>query len=124
MNMQQASNPSWNEIQFVSWAEFRQMAPSILQLEVTRIGKIIQTFQENTEFHNGLVRARFALEQFVANVKQAEKNNFEETCVVHLRTAIANFPLQPDDLDAETKKTCRYILDRLNYVYHRITLIY
>jgi len=117
-------NTDWNELQFVSWSEFRQMTPSILRLEITRMGKLIHALPTDTDFHNSLVRARFALKQFVACLERSEKDTLEETCSVHLRAAIISFSLQPETLDAQTKQTLRYILDRLNYVYHRIRLIY
>ncbi len=120
----EAPRVEWNELQFLSWSEFKQMAPSILRLEVTRLGKVIQNFPRDTEFHNSLVRSRFALEQFIACLPQAEKDTIEETCSAHLRAAIVHASFLPQDLDEETKRTCRYILDRLNYVYNRIGLIY
>ena len=115
---------NWNEIQFLSWSEFKQMAPSILRLEVTRLEKIIQAFRENTEYHNSLVRARFALKQFIGCIEETEKGKLEETCSAYLRTAIMNMSLEPEGLDDHTKQTCSYVLDRLKYVYHRIRLIY
>ena len=115
---------SWNELQFLSWGEFKQMAPSILQLEVTRIGALIGTFPESNEFHNGLVRARFALKRFIACLGHAEKDTVEESCAQHIRTAIMNMSLQPDNLDIQTRETCSYILNRLHYALHRIRLIY
>ncbi len=117
-------NINWNEIQFLSWDEFKQMAPSILQLEVTRLGKVIGTFPTDNDFHNRLVTARFALKQFIACLQQAEKGTFEHTCCDHLRAAIMNMSLQPDGLDDAVRDTCRYVLDRLNTIYNRIRLIY
>ncbi len=119
-----APSPNWNEIQFLSWKEFRQMAPSILQLEVTRLGGLIRALGDDTEFHNPLVRARFALKEFIRCVEAAQKDTVEQSCAGHLRTAIANISFQPEGLDGGTQETCRYILDRLNYVHHRISLIY
>ena len=117
-------NINWNEIQFLSWSEFQQMAPSILQLEITRIGRMIRSYPADTDFHNGLVRARFELKQFVACLEQAEKDGFEETCAPHLRAAIMSMSVQPSSLDLQTQETCGYVLDRLNYINHRISLIY
>ncbi len=119
-----APNPNWNEIQFLSWKEFQQMAPSILQLEVTRLGGLIRALQDDTEFHNRLVRARFALKEFIRCVETAQKDTVEQSCAGRLQTAIANISFQPEGLDGDTQETCRYILDRLNYVHHRIPLIY
>lgn len=117
-------NLNWNEIQFLSWKEFQQMAPSILQLEITRIGKVIRSFPDDTDFHNSLVRARFELKQFVSCLKQAKKDSFEETCAPHLRAAIMSMSVQSPPTDLQTRETCGYVLDRLNYINHRISLIY
>ena len=36
-------NQSWNEIQFLSWDKFKGMAPSIIQLEITRLTRIMRS---------------------------------------------------------------------------------
>ncbi len=113
-----------NELQYLSWSEFKQTAPAILQLEITRLGKIIQAFPGDTGFHNSLVRARFALKQFIEDLEQAKTDSPPVACAEHLRVAIMNISFQPEGLDAQTKETCRYIFDRLSYVYHRIGHIY
>jgi len=124
MNAEASKKIGWNEIQFLSWGEFRQMAPSILQLEVTRMGNIIKSSPDDTEFCNSLVRARYALQQFIACVSNAERDTVEQSCAGHLREAIMHASFQTESLDDDTRNTCRYILDRLNYVYNRIALIY
>ena len=115
---------NWNELEYLSWGEFRDMAPSILQLEVTRLGTLIAGSPSDSDFHNHLVRARFALKQFIACIEQAEKDTIEATCGAHLQAAIMSMSFQPENLDPDTKKTCSYILDRLNYAHYRIGLIY
>lgn len=118
------SNDNWNELQFLSRREFEQMAPSILQLEVTRLGKIMQTQIDRTDFHNSLVRARFSLQQFIEGVRKAKGQPLDDTCLTHLRNAIMSVSVPPPDMDEKTAATCGYVLDRLNYVYNRIGLIY
>jgi hypothetical protein len=117
-------NDNWNEIQFLSWREFEQMAPSILQLEVTRLGKVMQSQIDNTDFHNHLVRARFSLRQFIEAIRKSDGETLDDSCLEHLRKAIMSVSAQPPDLDAKTAATCGYVLTRLNYVYNRIDLIY
>ena len=121
----QVPKSNWgNELEFLSWDEFKQMAPTILQLEATRIGKLIQGAPEDTDFHNSLVRARFAVTQFIACLEQADRDTFEKTCSAHLRTALLSMSSPPASLDTQRRKTHSYILDRLNYVNYRIGLIY
>ncbi len=115
---------NWNELQFLSWGEFKHTVPSILQLEVTRLGKLMGAFSGDTDLHNSVVRARFALKQFISCVERSQRDALEESSSAHLRTAIMNLSFPPRDLDAQTKETLSYVLDRLNYVYCRIGLIY
>ncbi len=113
-----------NEIQFLSWTEFRQMAPSILQLEVTRLGTVIDASRGATDFRNVLVKARFEVKQFIACVQQAEQETVEEACVPHLQAALLNVSLVNTNRDEETTAALHYVMDRLNYVNDRIALIY
>ncbi len=113
-----------NEIQFLSWTEFRQMAPSILQLEVTRLGTLIDASAGTTDFRNALVKARFEVKQFIACVQQAEQETVEEACAPHLQAALLNVSLVNTNRDEETTATLNYLLDRLKYVHDRIPLIY
>ena len=112
-----------NEIQFLSWDEFRQMAPSILQLEVTRLGTLIDAAGA-TDFRNALVKARFEVKRFIACVQDAEKETVEDGCAAHLQTALLNVSLVNANLDEKTTATLHYIIDRLKYVNDRIALIY
>ncbi len=113
-----------NEIQFLRWQEFRQMAPSILQLEVTRLGTLIDASGEATNFRNALVKARFEVKGFIACVQQAEKETVEETCGPHLQAALLNVTLVNTNRDEKTTATLNYVIDRLKYVNDRIALIY
>ncbi len=118
------NSDNWNELQFLSWRQFEQMAPSILQLEVTRLGKVMQAQIDNTDFHNRLVSARFSLRQFIEGIRTTEGKTLDDSCMEHLRCSIMSISVQPPDLDAKTAATCDYVLTRLNYVYDRIGLIY
>ncbi len=111
-----------NEIQFLSWQEFRQMAPSILQLEVTRLGTLIDAAGGATDFRNAPVKARFEVKQFIACVHQTEKETVEEACVPHLQAALLTVSLV--NTNEATTATLNYVIDRLKYVNDRIALIY
>ena len=117
-------NDNWNELQFLSWKEFKSMAPSILQLEVTRLGKVLHNQVDNTEFYNSVVRARFNLSQFIDSIKATDIEELDDESMAHLRNAIMSMSVQPEDLDKESTHICGYVLDRLNYVHYRINLLY
>ena len=113
-----------NEIQFLSWEEFRQMVPSILGLEVTRLGTLIDAAGGATDYRNALVKARFEVKRFIACVQEAEKETVEDGCALHLQAALLNVSLVNANLDEKTTATLAYIIDRLKYVNDRIALIY
>ncbi len=113
-----------NEIQFLSWEEFRQMAPSILGLEVTRLGTLIDAARGATDFRNALVKARFEVKRFIACVQDVEKETIEAACAPHLQTALLNVSLVNTNRDEATTATLNYVIVRLKYVNDRIALIY
>lgn len=113
-----------NEIQFLSWEEFQQMVPSILQLEVTRLGTLIDATGTATDFRNALVKARFEVKKFIACVQVAEKTTVQEACALHVQTALLNVSLVQANRDEKTTAILAYIIDRLTYVNNRIAFIY
>ena len=114
----------WNEIQFLSWDKFKGMTPSIVQLEITRITKIMRAGTLDLEDHNALVRTRFALNQFVSCLEQAQKDTFESTCGPFVAEALVNMPSPASIDDVDTAHTLTYIIDRLNDLHERLPLVY
>lgn len=112
----------WNELGYISWKSFRQMAPPIIQLEITRISRQLDKQQLDTERHNLLVQVRFELKQFNEKLASAGKEQVAETCAPHLQNALASLLLFPPN--DEWHKTVDYIRDRINYINERIPLIY
>ena len=122
----QLSNPKphWNELEFLSWKQFKQMAPSIIQLEISRTGDMINAPSSHIDFRNVLVRSRFELKIFQECLQQAEKPPLADSCVAHLRTAILRLSLQSQIQDKGAAATLKYICDRLNAVLRRIDLLF
>lgn len=114
----------WNELEFISWKEFQQMAPSILQLEITRISKLLQSFPSDTNFYNALVKVRFELKSFVECLEKTTQTQVESNCAAHLQNALICMPVAIQTIDPATRKILDYILDRIKYVNERIKLIY
>lgn len=113
-----------NELQFVGWNEFRQMVPSIVQLEISRLDRAIETVRDDSDLYNALVKARFELKQFVECLQMADKNQLEMTCAPHLQAALLTVSMQSEATDGDTADTLRYVADRLNHVHDRMELIY
>ena len=122
---EEENRSNWNELDFISWREFKQMAPSIIQLEISRMGKILDTSQMDKDFYNSLVKARFELRKFKECLEKAEKAPLEDGCASHLRTAILSISIKDTaSLDEKTSKMLKYIADRLNHVHDRVGLIF
>ncbi len=118
------SKRDWNELEFVSWKEFQQMAPSIIQLEITRLGKLIQSFRLDSDLHNALVQARFELKQFIRHLAATQKAAGLAGCTTHLQNALLALALITHPGDAQAEETLCYIRDRIEYIYQRIHFIY
>jgi hypothetical protein len=118
------SKPQWNELEFVSWKEFTQMAPSIIQLEISRIGSVINAPATNLDIRNVLVRARFELREFQECLQLADGPPLGDSCVAHLRTSILSLSIRNKIRDKETTITLDYVFDRLISMLERIDLIF
>ena len=116
--------PQWNELEFTSWKEFEQMAPSIIQLEISRIGNVINAPATDIDFRNMLVKARFELRKFQESLQQADRPPLKDSCVAHLRTAIICLSIEDQIQHEETATTLKYVCDRLNSVLKRTDLIF
>lgn len=113
-----------NEIQFLSWLEFNQMAPSILRLEVRRLETLIRAGGHDVAVHNALVKARFEINRFITCLAHADRASLEAACAPHLHAALLALAFDPHALDAAARPTLAYVIDRLTYVLDRIGLIY
>lgn len=66
-----------NEIGFLRSTEFRRMAPEIVRMEIRRLGRMIASFDRQTERHNALVRARYELRRFVEGLEELDDERVE-----------------------------------------------
>lgn len=114
----------WNELEFVSWREFKQMAPPIAQLEISRLGKVIDASGDDLELRNSLVQARFALLQFVHGVSQAEAAPVPPDCIAQLETARLALNHARPQAPAAAMPTLDYVLDRVRFLQQRCRMVY
>jgi len=115
---------NWNELEYISWKEFKQMAPSIVKLESSRLEKVIQTVQPGNDVYNALIKARYELKQFIRCLDQTEKPPISDKCADHLNKAILSLSIESTGLNDKIIEAVDYILDRLNYVHNRLGMIY
>ena len=114
----------WNELAFMRWNDFRKMAPPILKLEIRRLSQLLQKVGLDTELHNAMVRARFEVKQVVQALESTEAQPEQDEYGSRLSSAILSLSAIQPLCDAETSETVDYIIDRLNYIYDRLKLLY
>ena len=115
---------SWNELEFISWRQFQQMAPSIIRLEITRLGGLIEAAGLKNDVRNDLVRVRFELRKFIVEVEGCADGRLSKATRERLDAAIVNLPLDQAGEDEEFRTSLAYILDRLRSIQKRIDYIY
>jgi hypothetical protein len=108
------------------------MAPSVLKLEISRLGRMADQLSLQDERRNVLVSARYRL----GVLRDLIQNGFEtadlESCDEHLRTVILSLGFRPDAADrlavsgttavadAGFENNLDNIADRLGYVRERL----
>jgi hypothetical protein len=114
----------WNELEFVSWRQFHRMAPSIMRLEISRLGDLIRQSGADLDLRNALVRVRYELMEFLVDVQNCSDGNLSSGVTEHLDAAIVNLPLDQVEPGSDFHVSLRYILDRLRSIQQRIDFIY
>ena len=110
-----------NEIQYVPWGQFRQMVPSILRLEVTRLTQYLAGEETSDTVHNLVVRVRYDVRRFIdciAGINQETAEDTGDDCRQLLTSALLNASLLPEH------PQILYVIDRLKYVRDRMPYIY
>lgn len=113
-----------NEIQYLSWKAFRRMAPSILRLEMSRLGVLMDAAGSDLDLRNALAAARFELKRFGEVLEDATPTTAEARCGPPLQAALMTLALATEGQPAPTAETLRYVLNRLTYLHDRLALIY
>lgn len=111
-----------NEVQFLSWDEFRRMGPSILRLEISRLERLTRVSCPDSELYNALVMARFELSRLVSVLDRTEAP--VEHCADHLRKALLSLSFASAEGEDEVSEALHPILSRLHYLHHRMELVY
>lgn len=100
------------------------MAPAILQLEISRITKMLAACEDDLELHNTLVGARYEIKQFAHCLRKTEAAPLEETCLHHLSTAILKLTAAAPNCAEKERQKIHYISDHLQNIANRARLVY
>ena len=107
---------SLNELHFVERDEFIQMAPTVVQLEITRLTKILGGLEIGSDNYNSIVAARFQLRQFLNDLTVAADHSDSHLSVDRLNIAIMCISAVSSSVDTDTCDLLIYVADRLGYI--------
>ncbi len=114
----------WNEIQFLEADELRRMAPSIVGLEIKRLGDVCARTEPGSIFYNTIVTARFELRRFLEILSESDEEKLRDECVRHLESALVCLALCQKDAEADVLGVVEYASDRMKHILERMKLLY
>ncbi len=118
-----AETGGWNELQFVSRSEFERMAPPVVQLEISRLSALMASSISDSEMYNTLVRLRYNLTTFIEMVTSSNDLKSEEMKSILSEVLLligGTLEMCPNAMQDDLK----YVADRVEYIYNRISFIY
>jgi len=117
-------NKDWNELEFTNINDFKRMAPSIIQLEISRLSKIIDSFEASSSTHNLLVKTRYDLNEFQKVVETFKEDKIDDHHLAKLYSALFSIATAAENSDKTIKIKMDYIIDRLNDLLNKCKMIY
>lgn len=114
----------WNEIQFLEVDELRRMAPSIVGLEIKRLGDVCARAEPGSDVYNTVVTARFELRRFLERLSEADDRKLKTDCARHLESALVCLALSKKDAEADDLGVVEYTTDRMKHILERMKLLY
>jgi hypothetical protein len=114
----------WNELEFTNWKDFKRMAPSIIQLEISRLGKIINSLSTPDDMHNLLVKARFDLIGFRETISHSQNRKITESELSKLFSALVFISSASERCTDKLKGKMEYISNRLNDLIAKCQMLY
>ena len=113
----------WNELEFTNIADFKRMAPSIIQLEISRLGKMITSRETMDLTYNLLVKARFDLKEFKKDLETFTDSTMDDNKLSGLFSALFHIAGAAEN-DPEIKAKTDYVIDRLNDLINKCKMLY
>jgi hypothetical protein len=114
----------WNELEFTNLNDFKRMAPSIIQLEISRLGKIIGSLEATNSVHNLLVKARYDLTEFQKDVETLNENKVNNRHLSKLYSALFCIASASKNSGKTIEDKINYVSDRLNDLLNKCKMIY
>ncbi len=116
--------PGWNEVHFVNREEFATMAPTVLQLEVSRLTKLLPEFDLGSDTYNSIIAARRKVESLQFSIKNEMNPDEVESCAADLESSIMCVSAADSDADADSSRVLVYVADRLVYILGQLRHLY
>jgi len=116
--------PGWNELHFMNREEFARMVPTVLQLEVSRLGMVLTRFEPGTDAYNAVVTARHRVGKLREGLQSVLTSDEVADHERDLETAIMSVSIRDEDVPRDVQRELVYVADRLVYILGQMRLLY
>ena len=116
--------PGWNELHFVNKAEFATMVPTVLQLEVSRLTKLMPGFEIGSDAYNSVVAARQKVESLQFLIQEEMSPEDVESCAANLESSILCVSAADSGANTDSSRVLVYVADRLVYILGQLRHLY
>ncbi len=105
-----------NEIHFVDRDEFLQMAPALVQLEITRLSEMLADLEPGSDVYTAVVATRYHLTELLKALSVKNAEGWQTISAEHLHAAILCLSVPEDTINEKIQETLVYVADRLGYI--------
>lgn len=116
--------PGWNELHFINREEFADMAPSVLQLEVSRLTRLLPSFELGSDAYNSVIAARRKVAHLQSSLREKMDEARVKECATELESAILCLSASDRKTDPNSRRVLVYVADRLVYILGQLKHLY
>ena len=116
--------PGWNELHFINREEFASMAPSVLQLEVSRLTRLLPSFELGSDAYNSVIAARKSVAYLQSYIQEEMDEARVKECSLELESAILCLSVSDRKTDPNSRRVLVYVADRLVYILGQLKHLY
>ncbi len=116
--------PGWNELHFINREEFANMAPTVLQLEVSRLTRLLPSFELGSDAYNSVIAARKGVAHLQTLIQEEMDETRVKECALELESAILCLSVSDRKTDPNSRRVLVYVADRLVYILGQLKHLY
>jgi len=100
------------------------MAPSVLQLEVSRLTRLLPSFELGSDAYNSVIAARKSVAYLQSYIQEEMDEARVKECSLELESAILCLSVSDRKTDPNSRRVLVYVADRLVYILGQLKHLY